>query len=401
MNITFEEIKEIEDRHLAPTYQKMPIAIRYGKGCKVWDVNGKEYIDFMTGYGVAILGHGHPRIVNAIKEQLENIVIAHSSLYNESRTLFLKKLISVTPKGLSSAYLSNSGAEAIEAALKAVLKATKRKKIIAMGGAYHGKTLGALALTFAEKYRKAFDDIIYKGVDFVEYGNLEAVEKGKRLEEYAAIFVEPIQGEGGIRLPPEGYLKGLREVADKNGILLVVDEVQSGLGRTGKMWAHEHWDIVPDVMTIGKGIGGGIPMGVTVARPEIMNVFEVGEHTSTMGGNPLACAAGKAVLDALTEDNILQNVQNVGEHMLRILNEEVRGSRIVREVRGKGLMVAVELRVKFLEILFKAIELGLLTLYSGKTILRMLPPLIISREEAEKATSILRETLNWYEKSKI
>ncbi|MEM2950720.1 MAG: aminotransferase class III-fold pyridoxal phosphate-dependent enzyme [Nitrososphaeria archaeon] len=401
MNITFEQIKEIEDRCLAPTYQKMPVAIKSGRGCKVWDVNGKEYIDFMTGYGVAILGHGYPRIVNAIKEQLENIIIAHSSLYNESRALFLKKLASIAPRGLSSAYLSNSGAEAIEAALKVVLKATKRKKIIAMNGAYHGKTLGALSLTFAEKYRKAFDDIIYKGVEFVEYGSLEAVERGRKLEEYAAIFVEPIQGEGGIRLPPEEYLKGLREIADKNGILLVVDEVQSGLGRTGKMWAHENWNIVPDVMTIGKGIGGGIPMGVTVARPEIMNVFEVGEHTSTMGGNPLACAAGKAVLDALTEDNILQNVQNVGEYLIRLLNEEVGKSRIVREVRGKGLMIAVELRVKFLEILFKAIELGLLTLYSGKTILRMLPPLIISKEEASKATSILRESLNWYEKSKI
>jgi acetylornithine/LysW-gamma-L-lysine aminotransferase len=401
MSLTFEEIREIEEKHLAPTYQKMPIAIKSGRGCKVYDVNGKEYIDFMTGYGVAILGHGYPRIIDSIKSQLENIAIAHGSVYSEPRALFLKKLASITPKNLSSAYLSNSGAEAIEAALKVVLKATKRKKVIAMTGAYHGKTLGALSLTFAEKYRKAFDDIIYKGVEFVEYGNLEAVENGRKLDEYAAIFVEPIQGEGGIRLPPEDYLKGLREIADKNGILLVVDEVQSGLGRTGKIWAHEHSNIVPDVMTIGKGIGGGIPMGVTVARPELMNVLEVGEHTSTMGGNPLACAAGKAVLDALTEDKILENVQEVGNYTIKLLNEEVGKSRIVKEVRGKGLMIAVELRVRFLEVLFKAIELGLLTLYSGKTVLRMLPPLILSKEESTKATSILRESLNWYEKSKI
>ena len=401
MSLTFEEIREIEEKHLAPTYQKMPIAIKSGRGCKVYDVNGKEYIDFMTGYGVAILGHGYPRIIDSIKSQLENIAIAHGSVYSEQRALFLKKLASITPKNLSSAYLSNSGAEAIEAALKVVLKATKRKKVIAMTGAYHGKTLGALSLTFAEKYRKAFDDIIYKGVEFVEYGNLEAVENGRKLDEYAAIFVEPIQGEGGIRLPPEDYLKGLREIADKNGILLVVDEVQSGLGRTGKIWAHEHSNIVPDVMTIGKGIGGGIPMGVTVARPELMNVLEVGEHTSTMGGNPLACAAGKAVLDALTEDKILENVQEVGNYTIKLLNEEVGKSRIVKEVRGKGLMIAVELRVRFLEVLFKAIELGLLTLYSGKTVLRMLPPLILSKEESTKATSILRESLNWYEKSKI
>jgi len=401
MSLTFEEIREIEEKHLAPTYQKMPIAIKSGRGCKVYDVNGKEYIDFMTGYGVAILGHGYPRVIDSIKSQLENIAIAHGSVYSEQRALFLKKLASITPKNLSSAYLSNSGAEAIEAALKVVLKATKRKKVIAMTGAYHGKTLGALSLTFAEKYRKAFDDIIYKGVEFVEYGNLEAVENGRKLDEYAAIFVEPIQGEGGIRLPPEDYLKGLREIADKNGILLVVDEVQSGLGRTGKIWAHEHSNIVPDVMTIGKGIGGGIPMGVTVARPELMNVLEVGEHTSTMGGNPLACAAGKAVLDALTEDKILENVQEVGNYTIKLLNEEVGKSRIVKEVRGKGLMIAVELRVRFLEVLFKAIELGLLTLYSGKTVLRMLPPLILSKEESTKATSILRESLNWYEKSKI
>lgn len=401
MNLTFEEIRELEDRHLAPTYQKMPVAIKSGRGCKVYDVNGKEYIDFMTGYGVAILGHGYPRIIDSIRSQLENIAIAHCSVYNEERALFLKKLASITPKNLSAAYISNSGAEAIEAALKVVLKATKRKKIMAMTGAYHGKTLGALSLTFSEKYRKSFDDIIYKGVEFVEYGSLEAVERGRRLDEYAAIFVEPIQGEGGIRLPPEDYLKGLREIADKNGILLVVDEVQSGLGRTGKMWAHEHWNIVPDVMTIGKGIGGGIPMGVTVARPELMNVLEVGEHTSTMGGNPLACAAGKAVLDALTEDHILENVREVGNYTIKLLSEEVGRSRIVKEVRGKGLMMAVELRVRFLEVLFKAIEFGLLTLYSGKTVLRMLPPLILSKEESAKAASILRESLNWYEKSKI
>jgi len=401
MKLSFEEIRELEDRYLAPTYQKMPVALKSGRGCRVWDVNGKEYIDFMTGYGVAILGHCYPRVVNAIREQVEEILVAHASVYSEQRALFLKKLTSLTPKGLEVAYLSNSGAEAVEAALKVALKATGRKKVIAMSGAYHGKTLGALSLTFAEKYRKAFDDIVYKGVEFVEYGNIEAVERGRNMEEYAAIFVEPIQGEGGVRLPPEDYLKGLREAADRHGVLLVVDEVQSGLGRTGRMWAHEHCNIVPDLMTIGKGIGGGIPMGVTVGRRELMNVLEVGEHTSTMGGNPLACAAGKAVLDALTEDHVLENVQKVGEYAMRLLREEVGCSRLVKEVRGRGLMLAVELKVKFLEVLFKAMELGLLTLYSGKTVLRMLPPLILSEEEASKATSILLESLKWYEKSKI
>jgi acetylornithine/LysW-gamma-L-lysine aminotransferase len=398
MTMTFDEIKALEDAHIAHTYQKLPVAIARGKGTRVWDVNGKEYLDYMGGYGVAILGQSYPKVINAIKEQIDRLTILHSSFYNEQRALFVKKLVSVSPSGLDMAYLSNSGAEALEAALKIVIKCTKRKKILAMKGAYHGKTLGALSLTFAEKYRTSFDDLVYKGVEFSEFGNLDEVEKGRNLDEFAAILIEPIQGEGGIKIPPEGFLKGLREIADKHGSLLVVDEVQSGLGRTGKMWAHQHWGIKPDIMTIGKGIGGGLPMAVTIGKTEYLSTLEVGEHTSTMGGNPIACAAGRAVLESLVDDGLVDKAKTSGESLQNELREQVGTSKVVREVRGKGLMIAIELKVRFQEILFKAVESGLITLYSGKTILRLLPPLIIDQEDITKGSAILKESLNWYEK---
>ncbi len=398
MMAIFEEIKAAEDSHLTHTSQKLPIAVARGEGARLWDVNGKEYIDFMGGYGVAILGQSYPKVMSAVREQLDKLSILHSSIYSESRALFLRKLMSVSPAGLNMAYLGNSGAESIEAALKVVIKSTKRKKVLAMKGAYHGKTLGALSLTFSEKYRTSFDDLLYKGVQFAEYGSLEDVERDRNLDEFAAIFVEPIQGEGGIRLPPEGYLKGLREIADRHGNILVVDEVQSGLGRTGKMWAHEHWGITPDIMTVGKGIGGGIPMGVTIGKEEYMGTLEVGEHTSTMGGNPLSCAAGKAVLEALTDDGVIEYAKKAGEQLMAELDSSLANSRIVREIRGKGLMIAVDLKVRFQEILFKALELGLLTLYSGKTVIRLLPPLIVTQEDIREGSSTLRESLNWYEK---
>ncbi|MGD0329298.1 MAG: aspartate aminotransferase family protein [Nitrososphaeria archaeon] len=401
MTMTFDEIRALEDAHIAHTYQKLPIAIARGKGTRIWDVNGKEYIDYMGGYGVAILGQSYPKVINAIKEQIDRLMILHSSLYNEQRALFVKKLVSVSPSGLDMVYLSNSGAEALEAALKIAVKYSKRKKILAMKGAYHGKTLGALSLTYGEKYRTSFDEFVYKGVEFAEFGNLDDVERERNLDEFAAIFVEPVQGEGGIKIPPEGFFKGLREIADKHGSLLVVDEVQSGLGRTGKMWAHQHWGIIPDIMTIGKGIGGGIPMAATIGKTEYLSTLEVGEHTSTMGGNPIACAAGRAVLESLYDDGVVDKARISGEYLQKELREQVGSSKIVRELRGKGLMIALELKVRFHDILFKAIESGLITLYSGKTILRLLPPLIIDQEDITKGTSILRESLNWYENQHI
>lgn len=399
MTEAFDAIRSLEDNHLTHTYQRYPIAIVRGEGSRLWDVNGKEYIDYMGGYGVAILGHSNQKIKEAIRRQIDRLSILHGSLYNDTRALFAKKLVSVSPHGLNMAYLSNSGAESIEAALKVVVKFTKRKRIIAMKGSYHGKTLGALSLTFSEKYRSSFDDLVFKNVDFTEFGNLDDIVKDRKLEEYAAIFVEPVQGEGGIRIPPEGFLQGIREVCDKNGILLVVDEVQSGLCRTGKMWAHQHWNIVPDVMTIGKGIGGGIPMGVTIGKEEYMRSLELGEHSSTTGGNPIACAAGQAVLDSLVDEEIAEKATISGEKLMNGLKEDLKESRVAREVRGKGLMIAVDIRVKVQEILWKAMELGLIALYSGKTTLRLLPPLIINNDEITKGNSMLTESLKWYEKT--
>lgn len=385
--------EENEDRLLAGTYQKIPVLAAKSEGTKIWDMEGKEYLDFMSSYGVAILGHSFPSVKEAIKNQLDEIYITHASIYSPARARFLEKLSTMLPWTPSKMFLSNSGAEAIEAALKISVKHTRRKKIISMEKAYHGKTLGALSLTHSNRYRKAFGDIIYPNVEFIRFGDQEQLRQSLKSGDIAAVFMEPIQGEGGINLPPEEYIKSARELTEETGTLLVMDEIQTGLGRTGKMWAHQHWNIVPDLMTIGKGIGGGIPMGVTAGRSDIIETLGIGEQSSTTGGNPLACAAGTAVLDEL-EHGYLDRVTNHGNYLLRRLEEEIGDHRLVSSSRGMGLMLAVELRVRFLPILMNMIQNGLITLYSGINTIRMLPPYIVTNDESDNAVEIIRQVLD-------
>lgn len=386
-------VVEEEDMLLAGTYQKIPVVAARAEGTRIWDAAGKEYLDFMSGYGVAILGHSFPAVVNTIKKQLDEVYITHSSVYSPARNEFLNELSSVLPWTSSRMFLSNSGAEAIEAALKIAVKYTGRKKIISMTKAYHGKTLGALSLTHSQKYRKSFDDLIYKNVDFVNFGNVEQLKERLKGEDVAAVFMEPIQGEGGIQLPPPDYLKAVRELTEDTGSLLVLDEIQAGLGRTGKMWAHEHWNITPDIMTIGKGIGGGTPMGVTAGRSDIVETLGIGEQSSTTGGNPLSCAAGVTVLREL-KNGYVDKADQMGKILLSRMNEEFGDHRLVSSIRGIGLMQAVELRIRFLPVLMELIEKGLITLYSGINTIRMLPPYIISEEDVNLVVDIMKTTLD-------
>lgn len=382
----------IEDEHLARTYQKIPVLAARADGARIWDLDGKEYLDFMSGYGVAILGHTFPAIREALKKQLDEVSITHASIYSPARSQFLKDLAGVLDSSLSRTFLSNSGAEAIEAAVKIAVKSTGRKKIVSMERAYHGKTLAALSITHSNKYRKSFGDLLLPSVEFVKFGDTEALSEQLKNGDVAAVFLEPIQGEGGINLPPEGYLKSVRELTEEAGSLMVLDEIQTGLGRTGKMWAHDHFGITPDVMTIGKGIGGGIPMGVTVGKSEFVDSLEIGEQSSTTGGNPLACAAGSAVINAL-RNGYVDRAGELGKYILGRMQEELEGHRLVSGVRGIGMMLAVELRIRFLPVLMDLIRNGLITLYSGINIIRMLPPYIVSREEAETAVGAIRESL--------
>ncbi len=380
-----------EDQYLGNLYQRFPVTIEKGLGSHVWDINDKEYIDCMGGYGVALVGHRNERVVNAIKAQIGRILTVHSSFYNKTREEFLENLIKVAPKGLSQVHLNNSGAESIEAAIKFARKFSGKKGMVAMKGSYHGKSMGALSLTFNPKYRESFQPLVEK-VSFSSYGNIDEL-RATVDKDTAFIILEPIQGESGIHIPPDGFLQDVRKLCDENKILLIFDEIQSGLGRTGSMWASNHWETVPDIMCVAKGIAGGVPMGVTLVRPDILSVMKKGEHSSTFGGNPLSCAAGTATIQALTQDGLIQNAKNMGQKFRQGLNDLKSKHKIIREVRGKGLMIGVELKFEVKDILMDGIKNGLLLLYSGRNILRFLPPLVISETDIAKTLKILDELL--------
>jgi len=376
-----------EDQYLGNLYQRFPVTIEKGLGSHVWDTDNNEYIDCMGGYGVALVGHRNERVVNAIKSQIDKVITVHSSFYNKTREEFLQTLIDIAPSGLSQVHLNNSGAESIEAAIKFARKFTGKKKMVAMKGSYHGKSMGALSLTFNPKYREPFQPLVEK-VSFSPYGDVNALRDVVD-KDTAFVILEPIQGESGIHVPPEGFLQEVRKICNENDSLLIFDEIQSGLGRTGSMWASEHWKTVPDIMCLAKGIAGGVPMGATLVRPDILAVMKKGEHSSTFGGNPLACAAGTATLQALTQDGLVENAKSMGEKFLRGLEELKSKHKIIREVRGKGLMIGVELKFEVKDILMEGIKNGLLLLYSGRNILRFLPPLVISEEDIVKTLQIL------------
>ena len=376
-----------EDEFMGNLYQRFPVTVEKGLGSHVWDVDGKEYIDCMGGYGVAIVGHRNERVVNALKSQLEKIITVHSSLYNKTREEFLNTLIGVAPHGLTQVHLNNSGAEAVEAAIKFARKFTGKKGMVAMNGSYHGKSMGALSLTFNPKYRKMFQPLVEK-TSFAKFGNIESLRETVD-DDTGFVILEPIQGESGIRVAPDGFLQEVRKLCDDKGILLIFDEIQSGLGRTGRMWASEHWNTAPDIMCIAKGIAGGVPMGATLVKPEILAVMGKGEHSSTFGGNPLSCAAGTATLQALTQDGLIENAEKMGRRLREGLERLKEKHKIIREIRGKGLMIGVELKFEVKDILLDGIKNGVLILYSGRNILRFLPPLVISEDDITKVLETL------------
>jgi len=376
-----------EDEFMGNLYQRFPVTIEKGLGSRVWDTDSNEYIDCMGGYGVALVGHRNERVVNALKSQLEKIITVHSSLYNKTREEFLRMLISIAPKGLSQVHLINSGSESVEAAIKFARKFTGKKGMIAMNGSYHGKSIGALSLTFNPKYRKMFQPLVEK-TSFAKFGDIESL-RSTIDEDTGFVILEPIQGESGINVAPEGFLQEVRKLCDEKGILLIFDEIQTGLGRTGRMWASEHWNTSPDIMCLAKGIAGGVPMGATLVKSEILGVMSKGEHTSTFGGNPLSCAAGIATLQALTQDGLIENAEKMGKKLYEGLENLKEKHKIVREIRGKGLMIGVELKFDVKNILMDGIKSGVLFLYSGRNILRLLPPLVISEEDVTKVLETL------------
>ncbi len=380
-----------EDQFMGNLYQRFPVTVEKGEGAHVWDVDGKEYIDCMGGYGVALVGHKNTRVNNAIKEQIDKIITVHSSLYNKTREEFLKTLIELAPNGLTQVHLNNSGAEAIEAAMKFARKFTGKKGMVAMKGSYHGKSFGALSLTFNPKYRKSFAPLVEK-VSFASFGDIESLREVID-DDTAFVILEPIQGESGIIVAPEGFLQEVRKLCDEKGILLIFDEIQAGLGRTGRLWACDHWNTAPDILCLAKGIAGGVPMGATLVRPDILASINKGEHSSTFGGNPISCAAGSAALKALTQDGLIENSEKMGKIFREGLEKLKENHTMIREIRGKGLMIGIEMKFEVKDILMGLIKKGVLMLYSGRNILRILPPLVISEEDVTKVLHALDSIL--------
>ena len=385
------EIIDSENKLMANVFAKKPIVIEAGKGAIVWDINGKEYIDCTSSYGVALLGHSHPKIVKAVCEQAHKLISCHAGFYNEKRTEFLQKITSIAPKGLDKAFLSNSGAESVECAIKLARRSSSKPEIIALMGAFHGKTMGALSATWDKKYRDPFQPLVPE----IRHIPPDTLEKAREAitDRTAAFLVEPIRGEGGIRVPQEGYLQGLRELCNEKGILLIFDEVQTGFGRTGKLFACEHWGVVPDIICLAKSLAGGLPLGVTVAREDIMSKFKVGDHSTTFSGSPLVCAAASAGVDLLIEENLVERAANLGAYFKARLSDLENKHKAVKEVRGMGLMLGTEVKFDVLNTLLKTAEKGVLILDAGRNVLRFLPPLVIEKGQIDRAITVLDSVL--------
>jgi acetylornithine/LysW-gamma-L-lysine aminotransferase len=386
-----KEVMDIEQRYLANVFSKKPKVFTRGKGALLWDINGKEYIDCASSYGVAALGHCHPKIVEAVKAQVEQLITLHSCYYNDKRAEFIQKLVNITPKGLDKAFLSNSGAESVECAMKLARKATGKTEIIGIMGAYHGKTMGALSLTWDKKYREPFMPLI-PDIKHVAPDNPEKIREAIT-DKTAAVIMEPIRGEGGIRVPPDTYLQQIREICNEKGVLLIFDEVQSSFGRTGKLFGCQNWNVTPDIMCLAKPFAGGLPIGITVAKESLMSVFKVGEHSTTFSGSPLVCAAGCAAIDALLEEDLAGKAAVNGKYFKEQLEALAAKHKIVKEVRGLGLMLGMELRYEAYGVIMKTLSKGVLVIDAGRTVVRILPPLVISKQQIDIAVKALDEAL--------
>ena len=392
-------IEELEEEYGAQAFKKFPLTIVRGKGSVVWDSEGKEYLDFMTGIGVALVGHSNDYVVAAIKEQADRLITCHGTFYNDSRAGFMERLVKAAPKGLGKVLLANTGTESVEAAIKLARRHTSKKKIISMKGAFHGKTYGSLSATWNKKYRDPFGPLL-EGFEFAEYGDPSSLAQLVD-SDTAAVLAEPVQGESGIIVPPPDYLKQVREICDQRGALLILDEIQCGLGRTGRMWASEHWGVVPDIMTVSKGLGGGLPIGAAVATDEVASSLKGGEHTSTFAGNPLSCAAGSATLDFITKNDLPRMAREKGARMKEGLSKVASEHRLVKEVRGLGLMLAMQSRVDIHSQLLSAEAKGVVFAYSGRDTFRFLPALVIEESQISRGLEVLERVIGEEEASRL
>jgi acetylornithine/LysW-gamma-L-lysine aminotransferase len=372
------KIITLEDAHDSGLYPKQPLVLVRGEGARVWDADGREYIDCIGGHGVANVGHANPAVIQAITRQVQQLSVCPNGFYNDQRAQLLSELARIAPPGLDRAFLCNSGTEAVEAALKFARLSTSRTKVIAAMRGFHGRTFGAVSATWRKEYRQPFEPLV-PGFEFVPYNRLERMEQAVD-EQTAAVILEVVQGEGGV-IPGDGhYLRGVQALCQERGALFIVDEVQTGFGRTGRMFASEHHDLKPDLLCSAKAIAGGLPMGAVLIGPRVAPLRRK-SHGTTFGGNPLACAAALATIRYIESEGLVQRSAELGSHLLEGL--QAISAPQVRQARGLGLMAAVELKERAAPYLAALAERGVLALSAGANVIRFLPPLVISAEDVD------------------
>ncbi len=386
-----EALKLDASRYLMQTYTRQPLAIMRGRGTKVYDLEGREYIDFVGGIAVNILGHGHPDLVQAIQRQAAQLIHTSNLYYTEPQVKLAQML--VDHSFADKVFFCNSGAEANEAAIKLVRRYSHDKygagrfEIITMKNSFHGRTMATLTATGQEKVQKGYEPLL-PGFSYVAFNNLEELERAVT-DKTAAIMLEPIQGEGGVYVADREYLKQVRDLCIKKDVLLIFDEVQTGMGRTGTLFAYEQLGVQPDIMTLAKGLGGGVPIGACLATDSVAQAFSPGSHASTFGGNPLACAAGLAVCRVLLEGQVLDHARRMGEYFAKGLSDCKVRHRVVREVRGLGLLQGIELEMEGKVVVSECLSRGILINGTGEHVLRFVPPLIITQLEIDRLLDTL------------
>ncbi len=372
-------IIECETKLGSGVYGKRDNVIIRGSGAKIWDSEGRSFIDCVGGIGVASVGHSHPAVVNAITKQASTLITCQEMFYNDRRAQLLEALATVMPDGLDRFFLCNSGTEAVEGAIKFARLSTGRPNVVAAMRGFHGRTLGALSATHKKKYREPFTPLV-PGFSHVPFGQPQALRESVS-EDCAAVILEIVQGEGGVRVGTSEYFQEVQAICQEQGTLLIVDEVQTGFGRTGRWFAFEHVGIQPDLVCLGKAIAGGVPMGA-IAIGQCVAPLPIGVHGSTFGGNPLACAAAQATLQVIEDEDLVARAAELGVYFLQQLR--AIESPLIREVRGLGLMIGIELKIRVMPVVKALADLGVQVLTAGPTVLRLLPPLVITREELDE-----------------
>jgi len=388
-----KEYISIADKCIMGTYRRYPVVFTRGRGMKLWDSEGREYLDFVAGIAVCSLGHAHPAVTRAIQEQAERLVHVSNLYYIETQIEYARLLTENC--ALKKVFFCNSGAEANEGAIKLARKfgndssSGMRNEIISMIASFHGRTMATITATGQEKFQQGFHPLL-PGFKYAPFNDLETLA-GMITERTCAVLVEPIQAEGGIKLAAPGYFAGLRKLCDERNILLILDEVQVGMGRTGSLFAYEQEGIIPDIITLAKAIGNGFPLGATLAGEKVADAFAPGSHASTFGGNPLGMAAARATLAVLLSEGIVQECRNKGSYLMARIEELRARHQLIKEVRGRGLLVGVELNGEAAAIIARAMKRGLLIASAGPNVLRFVPPLIATKQDIDQATAILDE----------